>query len=64
MDAELARLSTAYYADDRFVDAGRQWGLQDAETWRGFADFLAEAGLTEGVAPTDDAWTNDFLPQP
>jgi ABC-type nitrate/sulfonate/bicarbonate transport system substrate-binding protein len=63
IDETLIRLSTEYYADGRYVDEGRQWGLQDAEVWTTFNDFLVEAGLIDQAIDVDAAWTNDFMPE-
>jgi ABC-type nitrate/sulfonate/bicarbonate transport system substrate-binding protein len=62
LDRELVEASAAYHAG-RYAAGGRRWGVQDAEVWREFAGFLAEAGLTEEPVPTDGAFTNDLLPQ-
>lgn len=62
LDAELVRASATYHAS-RYTAEGRPWGAQDAEVWRTFADFLAEAGLTEEPVDTSGAFTTDFLPE-
>lgn len=61
LDAELVGLSAAFLAS-RYVDEGRQWGLQDLEIWAGFEQFLREAGLTEAEIDVTQAFTNEFLP--
>lgn len=61
LDAELVRLSAEYLAS-RYVDEGRQWGLQDLEVWERFERFLREAGLTEAEVDVSQAFTNEFLP--
>ncbi|GAB4332727.1 MAG: ABC transporter substrate-binding protein [Dehalococcoidia bacterium] len=61
LDPDLVRLSAEYLAS-RYVDEGRQWGLQDLEIWTGFEQFLREAGLTEAKIEVAAAFTNDFLP--
>lgn len=61
LDRQLVELSTEYHAS-RFVDEGRQWGLQDEEVWVTFERFLREAGLTSKEVDVQKAYTNAFLP--
>jgi len=61
-DKTLVNASAKYLAA-RYVDKGRQWGLQDADTWSGFAKFLKEAGLVDREIDTKSAFTNEFLPK-
>lgn len=61
-DEELVRLSAEYMAGV-YVDEGRQWGLQDQETWTGFVDFLVEAGLIDAAIDVEAAYSNAFLPE-
>lgn len=44
-----------------YVDAGRQWGLQDEAIWVEFEAFLREAGLTDAEVDVTEAYTNDFI---
>jgi ABC-type nitrate/sulfonate/bicarbonate transport system permease component/ABC-type nitrate/sulfonate/bicarbonate transport system substrate-binding protein len=60
LDERLVQESVAYHAD-RFALDGEPWGIQDEEVWREFADFVAEAGLTEGSVDVGEAFTNDLL---
>lgn len=57
---ELLRAS-AEFIKDKYVDEGRQWGLQDAEVWSEFEAFLREAGLTDTEVDTGEAFTNEFV---
>jgi hypothetical protein len=61
-DRELVEKSSEYMAS-RFVDEGRQWGLQDEEIWVRFEEFLREAGLTSEQVDISSAYTNEFLPE-
>jgi ABC-type nitrate/sulfonate/bicarbonate transport system substrate-binding protein len=61
LDEALVRASAEYH-QDKYVDAGRRWGLQDRETWVTFEAFLRQAGLTEREIDVNAAFTNDFLP--
>jgi ABC-type nitrate/sulfonate/bicarbonate transport system substrate-binding protein len=62
LDEALVRASAEYHRD-KYVDAGRQWGLQDLETWRTFEAFLRQAGLTDREVDVSKAFTNEFLPR-
>ena len=62
LDKALVNASAKYLAT-RYVDKGRQWGLQDTEIWSGFAKFLKEAGLLDKDVDTKAAFTNEFLPK-
>lgn len=61
-DKALVNASAKYLAT-RYVDKGRQWGLQDAEIWSGFSKFLKDAGLVDKEIDTKAAFTNEFLPK-
>lgn len=61
LDEALVRVSAQYHLD-KYVDAGRPWGLQDLETWERFEEFLRKAGLTDRAIDVRAAFTNDFLP--
>ena len=60
-DPALARASAEWLAS-RYVDRGRQWGLQDREIWVRFETFLREAGLYDKRVDVGPAYTNDLLP--
>lgn len=62
LDKALVNASSKYLAT-RYVDKGRQWGLQDADLWTGFAKFLKESGLLDKEIDTKAAFTNEFLPK-
>lgn len=62
LDEQLVRASADYLAT-RFVDDGRQWGLQDEAIWTGFVAFLVDAGLLDAPIEVEAAYTNDFLPE-
>ena len=61
LDEELVRAAAEYYVG-KYVDEGRQWGLQDEEIWTEFVTFLVDAGLIEESIDVETAYTNDFLP--
>jgi len=62
LDEQLVKAS-AEYLSTRFVDDGRQWGLQDEAIWTGFVDFLVDAGLLDAPIDVESAYTNEFLPE-
>lgn len=62
LDKQLVELSAAYLAS-RYVDEGRQWGLQDMDVWQRFEAFLRDAGLTTEEVDVSKAFTNEFLPE-
>lgn len=61
LDRDLVEASSAYHAG-RFADEGAPWGVEDAQVWSDFGDFLVGAGLLEEAIDTDAAFTNEFLP--
>jgi ABC-type nitrate/sulfonate/bicarbonate transport system substrate-binding protein len=61
LEEELVRAAAAYYVG-KYVDEGREWGLQDEEIWTEFVAFLHQAGLIEEEIDVEAAYTNEFLP--
>jgi ABC-type nitrate/sulfonate/bicarbonate transport system substrate-binding protein len=61
LEEELVRAAAAYYVG-KYVDEGREWGLQDEDIWTEFVAFLLEAGLIEEEIDVEAAYTNEFLP--
>jgi hypothetical protein len=61
-DKDLLKAS-AGYLKTRYVDSGRQWGLQDESIWTGFYAFLKDSGLVTKEIDVSKAFTNDFLPK-
>ena len=61
-DQQLVTASAAYHLG-KYVDKGRQWGLQDLSIWQNFATFLKEAGVFDKDVDVTKAFTNDFLPK-
>jgi ABC-type nitrate/sulfonate/bicarbonate transport system substrate-binding protein len=60
-DPELVRRSQAWLSPRYQADAAR-WGIQKAEVWRAFGDWMASNGLIADSFDPDKAFTNDFLP--
>ena len=61
LDADLVHAAARYHAP-LYAAPGHPWGVQEGETWRRFARFLAEAGLTDRNVDADAAFTNRLLP--
>jgi ABC-type nitrate/sulfonate/bicarbonate transport system substrate-binding protein len=62
LDEPLVRAAAEYYVG-KYVDDGRQWGLQDEAIWTEFVRFLLDAGLIEEQIDVAAAYTNDFIPE-
>ncbi|MDA0815276.1 MAG: ABC transporter substrate-binding protein [Chloroflexi bacterium] len=59
LDEALVRSAMAYHSP-KFVGEA-PWGVQDAEVWSRFGEFLLQAGLLDQPVDTEDAFTNEFL---
>ncbi|HEX4203631.1 MAG TPA: ABC transporter substrate-binding protein [Ktedonobacteraceae bacterium] len=58
------------YLSPRYVDLGRKWGLQDAQAWHGYPQFMLDSGgITDASGKPvkslnlDALYTNQFLPR-
>ncbi|MBC7258963.1 MAG: hypothetical protein H5T65_06920 [Chloroflexi bacterium] len=60
-DPELIRRSQEWLSPRYKADAPK-WGVQKAETWRTFGDWMKTNGLITGDFDPDKAFTNEFLP--
>lgn len=61
LDAQGVRASQAYLATRYQADAPR-WGQQQAEIWRGYAQWMNERQLITKMIEPEQAFTNQFLP--
>jgi ABC-type nitrate/sulfonate/bicarbonate transport system substrate-binding protein len=61
LDADLVRASAIWLAE-QFQAEAPQWGIQRAEVWEAFTDFMVKAGALEAPIESAKAFTNDFLP--
>ncbi|MBO0779527.1 MAG: ABC transporter substrate-binding protein [Ktedonobacteraceae bacterium] len=59
------------YVSPRYSDPGHKWGLQDAQVWHGYPEFILKSGgitdasgkvVTRLDTSIDDLYTNQFLP--
>jgi ABC-type nitrate/sulfonate/bicarbonate transport system substrate-binding protein len=62
LDADLVRASAIWLAE-QFQAEAPQWGVQRAEIWEAFTDFMLKAGALEKAIDSGKAFTNDFLPR-
>ncbi len=60
-DPELVKASQRWLADQYQADAPR-WGIQKADVWQTYADWLFEEGLLPTEIDPTAAFSNDFLP--
>ena len=61
-------LQSQQYLSPRYVDNGRKWGLQDAEAWHGYPEFILNSGGVQDASGKmvkslnfDAMYTNKFL---
>jgi ABC-type nitrate/sulfonate/bicarbonate transport system substrate-binding protein len=60
-DPELVRRSQEWLSSHYQAEAAR-WGEQKPETWRGYADWMADRDLLPRGIDAEEAFTNEFLP--
>jgi ABC-type nitrate/sulfonate/bicarbonate transport system substrate-binding protein len=60
INAELVKKSQAWLSNKYQGDA-EQWGMQDEEVWKRFADWMHERKLIEENITPNEAFTNEFL---
>ncbi len=63
LDEALVKASADYHAT-RYRAPGRVWGHQEQAVWERFEAFLREAGLIDAPVDVNEAFTNEFLPEP
>ncbi|MGI6065502.1 MAG: ABC transporter substrate-binding protein [Bacillota bacterium] len=62
LDAELVKASQRWLAD-KYQDDAPFWGVQKAEVWQRYADWMLNYGLLEKEIDPAAAFTNDYLPK-
>lgn len=62
LDQELVKASQIWLAD-KYQDDALSWGVQKLEVWERYADWMFEYGLLEKEIISQDAFTNEFLPE-
>jgi len=60
-DPELVRRSQEWLSP-RYKDDAPRWGVQKADAWRAFGEWMKTNGLITGAFDPDKAFTNEFLP--
>jgi ABC-type nitrate/sulfonate/bicarbonate transport system substrate-binding protein len=61
-DVEYLKLSQQYLSEEYMKDNPR-WGEMKAEVWDGYTEFMLENGLIPSALKSEDAFTNEFLPE-
>lgn len=61
LDPGLVKRSQQYLAPEYQADAPR-WGEQRTETWRNYAQWMADRQLIKTMIEPEQAFTNQFLP--
>ncbi|PAQ15550.1 ABC transporter substrate-binding protein [Bacillaceae bacterium SAOS 7] len=62
LNADLVKASQKWVSEQYQADA-TQWGVQKADVWQRFADWMYEQKLIDKELKTEDAFTNEFLPK-
>lgn len=62
LDEELVKASQLWLAD-KYQDDAPAWGVQKPEVWERYANWMFEYGLLEKEIVSQDAFTNEFLPE-
>ncbi len=62
LDVELVHASQKWLSS-KYQDDANRWGEQKLEVWNNYAKWMKENNLLEGDFVSEDAFTNEFLPQ-
>jgi ABC-type nitrate/sulfonate/bicarbonate transport system substrate-binding protein len=62
LDEKLVKASQKWLSP-KYQDDAARWGEQKREVWQNYSDWMFERGLLDKKLDTDQAFTNDFLPQ-
>ncbi|SNS71710.1 ABC-type nitrate/sulfonate/bicarbonate transport system, substrate-binding protein [Anaerovirgula multivorans] len=62
LDEEMVIASQKYLAAQYQAEAKR-WGEMKAEVWERYSEWMYQQGLLREALKTEDAFTNEFLPQ-
>ncbi|MCL2335897.1 MAG: ABC transporter substrate-binding protein [Firmicutes bacterium] len=60
---EKLLLASQAYLSPRYRDDAPRWGEQKAEVWKNYADWLYARNLLPQKIDTNQAFTNEFLPE-
>lgn len=61
LDEALVRASSRWLAE-QYASSPEAWGVQEPQTWEGFATWLSDGNMLEAEPSVNEAWTNEFLP--
>jgi ABC-type nitrate/sulfonate/bicarbonate transport system substrate-binding protein len=61
LDEKLVKASQKWLSP-KYQDDAPRWGEQKHEVWQNYSDWMFERGLLDKKLDTDQAFTNDFLP--
>lgn len=62
LDPELVKRSQEWLAS-KYQDEAPRWGEQKLEVWKKYADWMYEHDLLEKELDSEQAFTNEFLPE-
>lgn len=62
LDKKLV-LASQKWLSPRYQDDAPQWGMQKAEVWKNYANWMYERKLLDQPLEVDKAFTNHFLPK-
>ncbi|PPQ46801.1 ABC transporter substrate-binding protein [Paenibacillus peoriae] len=62
LDKKLV-LASQKWLSPRYQDDAAQWGVQKAEVWQNYSDWMYERKLLSKPLEVNKAFTNDFLPK-
>lgn len=56
--------ASAKYLSKEYAKGAKQWGMQNGELWKGYAQWLKEQKLIKNADVASIGFTNEFLPKP
>ncbi|MNJ57322.1 NMT1/THI5 like protein [compost metagenome] len=62
LDEKLVKASQQWLSP-KYQDDAIRWGEQNRDVWQNYSDWMFERGLLDKKLDTDQAFTNEFLPQ-
>ncbi len=62
LDKELV-VASQKWLSPKYQDDSARWGEQKREVWQNYSDWMHERGLIEKPLDTDQAFSNEFLPE-
>lgn len=62
LDRDMVTVSQEYLSKN-YVSYSEGWGIMKKDIWEGFGTWMYDNGLLSGMLETENAYTNEFLPQ-